>query len=169
MSPPSKPLRGQLGSWLCSLRDAVRGALGKLSIDRVLVLQHSTRLLVAAPKRPGNCSVSLSGHRASDFELNRQREYRRDGPNALFSAIAANALHVTCQPPCLNASSWQPIAENTVGARPWTMVPHATLDFSYRGFLALGDAHAARALTRLISSTNEWMLNRSHSRSSTAS
>ena len=142
VSAKQAPSRGQLGSWLAAYAMLQSGgALGKLSIDRVLVLQHSTRLLVAAPTRPPNCSAaSLSGHRASDFELNRQREYRRDGPNALFSAIAANALHVTCQPPCLNASSWQPIAENTVGARPWTMVPHATLDFSYRGFLALGDA-----------------------------
>jgi len=74
---------------------------------------------------------------------------RPDGPNAIFSAIADKALHVRCQLPCLNVSTGLPYGDG----RPWTMVPHATVEFSRAAFVRLGNVlrtgPGAREVARL--------------------
>lgn len=81
------------------------------------------------------------------------REYRRDGPNAVFSSVAAG-LGIRCKAPCLDPASGAPVADDAPGAHEWTMAPHATLLFYERAaFVQLGEAlarpSAARDLARL--------------------
>jgi hypothetical protein len=125
------------------------------SVGRVVLLQHSTPLKYPLPAPPApSCRVgSLASHKNRQFYVH-AREYRPDGPNAIFSAIAA-ALSIRCLAPCIDPASGRPVRDGTsAGFHDWSMVPHAALDFYERSsFMALGRALArpapARELGRL--------------------
>lgn len=90
------------------------------------------------PARIHGCQASaLGGLKSRRFAV-QPRELQRGSANALLSAVAA-ALGIRCFDPCLDVLSWKPIPAKSPGMS-WSMVPHAVVDFSRRGFVRLGRA-----------------------------
>ena len=128
--------RGMLGA-LCEADHVLRSARGS-TIGRIIVLQHSTRLLCPIPPSPATClGVALSGTANTSTSAS---WLSRSSLSMRWASARAHELRVPCGPRCaaIRAATdaavctrWDECGDD------WAAVLHATLAFSRAGWSKL--------------------------------